>query len=77
MLHTKFRFIWSSGFTGKDLFRYRPIRNKNCLWWTCLQSDQNEMKNRYRGSSIDASYRGTDFLEIHQSEARIACGNHV
>jgi hypothetical protein len=45
------------------------------------------MSNLYRGPSIDASYqlsviwpssfRGEDFLEINQSETRIACGGHV
>ena len=57
MIHTKFRFIWPSGFRGKDSFRNRPIRNKNCLWQTCVQSDQDEVKNIYRGPSIDASYQ--------------------
>ena len=31
MLPTKFRFIWPSGFQGKDFFRNQPIRNKNCV----------------------------------------------
>ena len=45
------------------------------------------MSNRYRGSSIDASYQVSvhwtkrfqrrNFLEIDQSETRIACGSHV
>jgi hypothetical protein len=45
------------------------------------------MNNLYRGPSIDASYQVSDhlakgfqggiFLEIDQSEARIACGNHI
>jgi hypothetical protein len=139
MLPTKFRFVWQSGFTGEDLFRNQPIRNKNCLWWPCLLMDQDEMSNLYRGPSIDASYqvsyhlakrfqrkscfknrpirnkiclrwtylltdqkgmsnshRGPSieasyhvlvhlaklfqsrrFLEIYQSETRIACGSHV
>ena len=36
-------------------FRYRRIRNKNCLWWPCLITDRDEMSNRNRGHSIDAS----------------------
>jgi hypothetical protein len=40
----------------KSCFRNRPIRNKNCLWWPCLLTDQNGMSNSHRGSSIDASY---------------------
>jgi hypothetical protein len=49
--------------------------------------DQNEMSNPYRGASIDASYQvsvhlaklfqSRRFLEIDQSETRIACGGHV
>jgi hypothetical protein len=39
------------------------------------------MSNLYRGPSKDASYqigfRGEDFLEINQSETRIACVGHV
>jgi hypothetical protein len=45
------------------------------------------MSNLYRGPSKDASYqayihldkqfRGEEFLEINQSETRIACGGHV
>jgi hypothetical protein len=39
------------------IFRNRPIRNKHCLWWPCLSTDQNEMTDSYRGPSIDASYQ--------------------
>jgi hypothetical protein len=45
------------------------------------------MSSLYRGSSIDVSYqvwfiwpigfRGEDFLEINQSETRIACGSNI
>ena len=52
-----------------------------------MLTDRDEMSNRYRGPSKDASYqvsvhlansfRGEDFLEIDQSETRIACGGHV
>jgi hypothetical protein len=45
------------------------------------------MSNLYREPFIDASYqisvfwesgfRGEDFLEINQSETRMACGGHV
>jgi hypothetical protein len=60
---------------------------KNCLWWPCLLTDWDKMSNLYRGLSIDASYQVSDhlamrfqrrrFLEIDQSETRIACGGHV
>jgi hypothetical protein len=38
------------------IFRNRPIRNKNCLWWPCLLMERDEMSNLYRGPSIDAFY---------------------
>jgi hypothetical protein len=48
---------------------------------------RDEMSKIYRGPSIDASYQvlvrlakqfqGRRFLEIDQSETRIACGSHV
>ena len=71
----------------QKIFRNRPIRNKNCLWWPCLLMDWDEMSNRNSGLSIDASYQVSvhlakrfqrrRFLEINQSETRIACGGHV
>ena len=41
----------------KSFFRNRPIWNKNCLWWPCLLTDQNEMSNLYTRRLIDASYQ--------------------
>ena len=74
-------------FQRRRFFRNQPIRNKNCLWWPCLLTDQEEMSNLYRGPSIDASYQVSvhlakrfqrkEFLKIGQSETRIACGGHV
>jgi hypothetical protein len=40
-----------------NIFKNRPIRNKNCLWQPCLSMDQDKMSNLYRGPSIDASYQ--------------------
>jgi hypothetical protein len=68
-------------------FKNQPIRNKNHLWRACLLTDRVGMSILYRGPSIDASYQVSDhlaklfqrrrFLEIDQSETRIACGGHV
>jgi hypothetical protein len=65
----------------------QPIRNKNRLWWPCLITDRDEMSILYRGTSIDASYQVSvhlakwlqrrRFLNIGQSETRIAYGGHV
>ena len=74
-------------FQRKNYFRNRTIRNKNCLWRPCLLTDQNGMSNSHRGSSIDASYQvsvyldklcqSRRFLEIDQSEEKNCCGGHV
>ena len=42
---------------SEEIFRNKPIRNKNRLWWPCLLMDRNRMSNLYRGPSIDASYQ--------------------
>jgi hypothetical protein len=44
-------------FQRKIFFRNQPIRNKNCLCRTSLQSDRKEMRKIYRGPSIDAAYQ--------------------
>ena len=71
----------------KKIYRNRPMRNKNCLWQPCLLTDRDEISKLYRGPSIYAFYQvsvqlaiqfqGRRFLEIDQSETRIACGIHV
>jgi hypothetical protein len=39
------------------ILKIHPIRNKNCLWWPYLLTDQDEISNCNRGLSIDASYQ--------------------
>jgi hypothetical protein len=74
-------------FQRRRIIKNQPIRNNNRLWWPCLLTDRDGMNNLYRGPSIDASYQVSDhlakrfqrrrFLEINQSETRMACGGHV
>ena len=73
MLPTKFRFIWPSGFREEDFFKFRPIRNKNCLWRPCLLMDQDKMSNLYRGPSIDASYQVSLHLADRFQRRRLKC----
>jgi hypothetical protein len=57
------------------------------MWQPCLLMNRDKMSNLYTGPSIDASYQvsiqlakkfqGRRFLEIDQSDTRIACGSHV
>jgi hypothetical protein len=44
-------------FQRRRIFLNQPIRNKNCLWWPDLLMDREEMRNLYRGPSIDDSYQ--------------------
>jgi hypothetical protein len=52
----------------EKIFKYWPIRNKNCLWWPCLLMDRDEINNLSRGPSIDASYQVSVFLKFFFSE---------
>jgi hypothetical protein len=70
-----------------QIFRNRPIRNKNCLWQTCLLTNRDEMSNHYREPSIEASYQVSvhlakrfqrrRFFKFGQSETRMTCSGHV
>jgi hypothetical protein len=51
-------------FQRRGFFRNRSIRNKNCLWWPILLTDQEEMSNRYKGPFIDAFYQVLVHLAI-------------
>ena len=85
-------FLPSFGLFGEvvseeKIFRNQPLRNKNCLWWPCLLTNQDKLSNLYRGPAKDAFYQisvhltkwfqRSIFLEINQSEIRMACGGHV
>jgi hypothetical protein len=37
-------------------FKNHPIRNKSCLWRSCLLTDRDEMSNLHKGHSIDDCY---------------------
>jgi hypothetical protein len=73
-LVSKFRFIWLGSFR-EDFFRYRPIRNKNCLWWPCLLTDRDEMSILHRGHSIDASYHASVNLAVNFSHFNLLLWN--
>ena len=57
----------------EKIFKNRPIRNKNCLWWPCLLMDQNKMSNLYKGPSIDASYQVSVHLAEGFQRRRLKC----
>ena len=60
-------------FQRRRFFRNQPIRNKNCLWRTCLLMDRDEMSNLYRGPAIDASYQVLLHLAEGFQRRRLKC----
>jgi hypothetical protein len=60
-------------FQRRRFFKNRPIRNKNCLWRTCLLMDRDEMSILYRGPSIDASYQVSVHLAEGFQRRRLKC----
>jgi hypothetical protein len=85
MLPTKFRFIWPNGFREES--KNSANQKQESPVAAVFVTDRDKMSTLYRGPSIDASYQVLDhlakriqrkrFLEIDQSETRIACGSHV
>ena len=72
----------------RRFFRYRPIRNKSCLWWPCLLSDRDEMSNLHRGHSIDmlpamfrliwpSGFRGGDLKKLANQKQELPVDGHV
>jgi hypothetical protein len=57
----------------EKIFKNRPIRNKNCLWWPCLLMDRDEMSNLNKGPSIDASYQVSVHLAEGFQRRRLKC----
>jgi hypothetical protein len=57
-------------FQRRRIKKNQPIRNKNCLWLPCLLTDRDEMSNRNRGLSIDASYQVSVHLAKTVSEEK-------
>jgi hypothetical protein len=64
-------FHLAKQFQEKIFFRNQPIRNKTCLWRTCLLMDRDEMSIRNRGLSIDASYQVSVYLAKRFMRRRI------
>ena len=86
MLPTKLWFIWPNGFRGEEPKKSANQKQESPVV-AMFVTDWDGMSNLYRGPPIDASYKVSDhlakqfqrkrFLEIDQSETRIACGGHV
>jgi hypothetical protein len=87
MLPTKFRFIWQSGFRGEDFLEINQSDTRIvcgshvCKWigtkWAIFIEDLPRMVPIKFRFIWPYRFRGEEFLEINQSETRIACGGHV
>jgi uncharacterized protein YbaR (Trm112 family) len=87
MLPTKFRFIWQSGFRGEDFLEINQSETRivcgghvckriETKWAIFIEDLPRMLPSKFR-FIWPSGFRGEDFLEINQSETRIACGGHV
>jgi hypothetical protein len=87
MLPTKFWFTWPSGFKGDDFLEIHQSETRiACGGHVCqrtgtklaifIEDLPRMLPTKFRFIWPNG-FRGEDFLEINQSETRIACGGHV
>ena len=57
----------------EKIFKSRPIRKKNCLWWPCLLMNRKKISKLYREPSIDASYQVSLHLAEGFQRRRLKC----
>ena len=86
MLPTKFWLIRTNGFRGEDSKTSANQKQESHVA-AMFANGSGRNEHFYREPSIDASYQVSvhlaklfqrrRFLEINQSETRIACGGHV
>ena len=87
MLPTKFWFIWPSSFRGDNFFKSAnqkqelPVAamfvNEIGAKWAIFIEDLPYMLSTKFQFIWESGFRGEDFLEINQSEKRMACCGHV
>ena len=80
-LHSKFRFIWPGDYRGEDLSKSTnekqelPVATMFINGWE-IEDLLRMFATKFRFIS-QSGFREEYFLEIDQSETRIACGSHV
>ena len=86
MLPTKLRFIWQSGFREEDFLEINQSETRIAFGGHVCQRTETKLAvfiKDFPGMLPTefrfiwpSGFRRDDFLEINQSEARIACGGH-
>jgi hypothetical protein len=87
MFTTKFRFIWQSGFREEEFLEINQSETRIAFGdHVCqrigtklaifIQDFPRMLPTKFR-FIWPSGFRGDDFVEINQSETRIACGGHV
>ena len=87
MLPTKFWFIWPGGFRGEDILEIKQSETRMAcgghvckrigMKWEIFIEDLPRLLPTKFWFIWPGSFRGEDFLEINQSETRMASGGHV
>jgi hypothetical protein len=71
--------MWAFGITWRPSFVVRHLLNFHILIFSSETHQPNELKvsRKHLKSAHFGSFRGEDFLDIDQSETKIACGGQV
>ena len=73
MLSTKFRFIWHSGFRGKDVYKSNNQKQELPVVAMFVNGSGRNAQKLYRGPSIDASYQVSVHLAKGFQRKRLRC----
>ena len=60
-----------------SVIQFRYLNRDNCILNTDIYLNKSYLSFNSLGKSYLSFNRGEDFLEINQSETRIACGGHI
>jgi hypothetical protein len=86
MLPTKFRFIWPNGYKGEESKKSANQKQESPVAAMFVNGSGRNEQSLYRTfhrcflpsfGSFGQAVSEKIFLEINQSETRIACGGHV
>jgi hypothetical protein len=81
MIPTKFQFIWLSSFRGEEFKKSANQKQESPVVAMFVHESGRNEQSLQRTFQVSVHlvkwFQRRKFLEIHQSETRIACGGHV